>query len=268
MIKVLTEKWGSKAPRLAAVLILGIIVSWVAIKISLNRPDLGSLKPGSIIQSDLGAITLEEFDFVSGPSEIGSHKESQRFFLRQNQLEKILDGRQDFPPYSFSNLSSLFWIQFWIGLGAFFISGWIWAIRPLHMISVLHALGGFCIFIFALSSAIYTAREFAISEFLLRALVFFHCTSLVIFGIGMTFLFLISPRKLSYWKKIGFGFSALLILLSFVRGDLILSFEMLGIGGLLGTQFVLTKGHPEERAFLLWSGLSVTVAFAVFILFS
>nr|HRO68619.1 hypothetical protein [Pseudobdellovibrionaceae bacterium] len=274
--------------RLALVFGLGVLFTAAAIHLALRLPKIDfQFQVGDSVVSEKGQILLEPHDLREEPGEIETLSELTRFYAHQGQLSEILSANEvqveragnffEIRPQErkLSDLSALFWTQVFVAFGALVVSGWIWAIRPKDLASLLFAISGLAVCLSALPSAVYTTREGGIPSGLFRVLEEMNAVTASLFGICMIGLFLIYPIRLRHWKKwmiaemavlgIWTTLSVFKISLEVTQISLIMVTEMLLICLLLLVQFFATRRDPRARASLAWLGLSVLVGAGAFI---
>lgn len=242
---------------------------------------------GDYIENEKGSFLVEEIDLTPEPGEFISKVELEKFYLRQALIMNILSedkilyksnekaqtvSRQE---KTLLDLSSMFWIQIIVGLGAIVISGWIWSLRAKTWPSILFFISGLSTLCFTYSSAIYTTRELALPVFLFKFLVMLNTVGASLFGMSIISLFLIYPVRFKKSKKIILGqavifgpwtfFSVLGLLPAWMGVNLITLVEMILIIILVAFQIYLTRNKPRERASLIWLGLSIIIGAGGFI---
>lgn len=291
MISLFIHVRQNPAIRLALVFILGFGISFLAAHTALEQNKLGiTFQPGMTLPSAQGPLTLEPLDLMHEPGELTSHSELNRFYERQDLLAEITSRKQftlthDGQDVSVTSsertlldLPVLFWIQIIVGLGALFISGWLWALRPRDLPSALFAFSGFSTFISALPSAVYTTRELAIPSTTFKILETLNAWGASLFGISMIALFLLYPAKLKR-RRLWMVFQVPFFLIWTISYSLQLTPDWANISLIIvvlmaclciaiGAQFFATKGNPKSRASLTWLGLSVIIGAGSFVAFN
>jgi signal transduction histidine kinase len=280
--------WRSPAFRFAGIALLGALFTAWIISVALSLPRLGAeLRPGVVIRSSAGELKLEPLDLMGEPGELTTHGELNRFYERQAVLARLVaapgpravgeSGEMAIAPgkRSWRDLPGLFWIQIFVGVGALFISGWIWSLRPRDPAVALFAMSGFSTFLSALPSAVYTTRELFIEITTFRTLETMNAWGASLFGIHMIALFLIYPARLPAHRFLAIFQCAFFLLwtISFslqwapdwANISLIIVTMMAIICVAIGCQFFATRGDPRGRAALSWIGLSVLVGAGGFV---
>lgn len=249
-----------------------------------------SFAPGMTLKSAAGEIVLEEIDFTPEPGEFPKYQEYNTFMARQSQITAILNSgritvtRADTTTdvsavkKELADLPALFWIQVIVALGALYISGWIWVLKPKTLTTQLFFLSGFGLAMSALTSAVYTSRALALPAEIFRPLSYANAIGAGIFACAMYALFLIYPHAIKHAKK--WIVAGTFVFMGSVFGyctqtlpevlhlNLAIVIMMLGICGLIAVQYVITKHDPKARAILLWLGLSVVLGAGFFVAFN
>lgn len=242
----------------------------------------------------VGGIGLEPGDLVEEPDTLPTYVEMRRFFSRQGALHDALNhGPVVLEPTQgtdmrkqvtltaadkrpIGDLPIAFWVQIFVGLGAYLVSMWVWALRRDDVSTRLFAFTGTCIILFSHAAAIYSTRELAIDETLFRALSIVNHGGASGFGVSMIALLLTYPRRiLNARVPAALATIAALWWLAdslhlFFNGPPIGShlptvLEMAGIFIAGGLQYAKTGDDPRARAVLRWFGLSVSVGAGIFV---
>lgn len=261
-------------------------VIWMA----LAQPRTGiAFDVGGVLRSAQGqTFEIEALDLTPEPGEITADADLDRFYQRQGELESLLSSEgtiyeQDGLelaitkiPFTISDLMAIFWIQIAVGVGAFAISVWVWALRPRDLATSLFALSGVSTLLFTFSAALYTTRELALPIGLFKSLTALNCFGASLFGVCVVGLFLVYPVRLKFWKPILITQAVIFMAwagLAIVRAtpasfavNFITMIEMLGILLAIIVQFFATSRSPQARAALIWLGLAVLVGAGAFIL--
>lgn len=261
--------------RLLLIFLFGLCATYWTVDMSLRQHRVGEIfHSGSLVQSSVGSIVLEDIDFTLEPGEFTQTKDLNRFFERQEQISEILLAK---PAKSFylQDLPAIFWIQVMVGFGALLISGWVWSLRPKDLASRFFILSGLTTVMFTYSAAIYTTRELALPSGLFKLLSAVNAIGASFYGMIMVSLFLIYPKRIKIWKKpvvvgfIIFGIWTVLYLVRIVPAwasvNLVTLVEMMCICVAIGVQFFATKKDAKGRAALTWLGLSVLIGAGGFI---
>ncbi|PWE16833.1 histidine kinase [Marinicauda salina] len=172
-------------------------------------------------------------------------------------------------------LSLRFWVQIAVGLGAFLIAAWIWALRPRDPAVLLFALSGAATMLFTYSAAAGGAAVMALEPWAAGLLFNANVLGASLFGVVMIALFLIYPVRPPGWRTaivVATGVFAAWTGLELVGATpswssvhLITLVEMIGIFAAVGAQYLATRDDPRGRAVTIWLGLSVLVGSGAFI---
>jgi hypothetical protein len=127
----------------------------------------------------------------------------------------------------------------------------------------------------AFAAAVYSSRELALPGDLFAALSGLNVAGALIFGVGMIGLFIVFPRPLG--RPVWIGLPAL-VLGTWLLMDQLQAWDgpgtgrhlpilpaMLTIVALIAVQLRATRGHPRDRAALMWPGLAVILGAGAFV---
>ncbi|MBX3222844.1 MAG: hypothetical protein KF795_20185 [Labilithrix sp.] len=161
------------------------------------------------------SVELERTDLIEEPDYFDRYADMARFFHRQSELVEVLrhprvvlalryDGG---PTESFvvepaarrplSALPGVFWFQLSAGSIGFFVSLWVFVLRPRVVGVQMFALAGAMILGFTAPAAIYSTRELAIDGGLFRLLSSMNHLGANVFGIGLVGIFVVFPAPLA-----------------------------------------------------------------------
>jgi signal transduction histidine kinase len=161
------------------------------------------------------------------------------------------------------------------GAGAYFISIWVWSMRPNVLATGLFAFSGVMTLLFTYSAGMWgLAFPVTAQQSTILGIVNFLAASA--FGMSMIALFLIYPNRLPGWK---WGILAMIVI--FAPLTLLAQFnvfdqarvsqgitlaEMIVIAGLVVVQMVQSRTDPRQRAISVWLGSSVLIGAGFFII--
>lgn len=185
------------------------------------------------------------------------------------------------PPYwTLTNLRSVtalppgFWVSWAVGLGAWLVSAWVFALKPQDNAIRLFALSGAMTLAFTFAGT-FSALAMPVSDAAQIAAGRVNAAGASGFGIVIIALFATYPaplpgaRVLMAGAVLGFGGWTLAVLVGPPQGlgavQAITFFEMLGIMALAFAQAVRPWRDPGSRAIAVWLGLSVLVGAGPFI---
>lgn len=239
------------------------------------------------------ALALEALDVIEEPDLIDSYRALERFLGRQQQLHEILQagrivlaladgdgnrrelGLEAGPTRALASLPLAFWIQLATGIGGFVIGGWVLALRPGDGAARCFMLTGFALMCSALSAAIYSSRELALSAELWRALTRLNEVGGVGFGFALAALFLLFPRRLggNAWLWLAAAGFAAWLLVEFNAWSPspqlhiypVIAALGLAVAVLIALQWRRNRGRPLERAALRWFGLAALLTVSLFV---
>lgn len=185
------------------------------------------------------------------------------------------------PPYwrldhlrPLSEVPAGFWVSWAVGLGAWLVSSWVFALRPRDNAIRLFALSGVMTLAFTFAGTI-SALALPVSEAIQVAAWRINAAGASGFGIAIIALFVTYPAPLPGARIMlagalfGFGGWTLTVLLGPPDGlgavQAITFFEMLAIMALAFAQAVRPWRDPGARAIAVWIGLSVLIGAGPFI---
>lgn len=242
-------------------------------------------KVGDQLATRSQLFELKELDLTAEPGEIGERETLTEFYERQAQIYLILTSeevfvnevkliRQDIED-KISGQPPIFWIQLTVGLGAYLISAWVWALRRNHRPARYFFISGIATLVFTFAAAIYTTRELALPVLSFKILVGLNVLGASAFGLSLLHLFAIYPRNFAKWKVSQYLTSALFgtwtilavaeLLPPWAGVNLITLTEMIGLCLAVFIQFRLTRKDPVARASLVYLGLAVISGAGFFI---
>lgn len=277
--------------RLAVLILVGTLITFLTIRLALEQPKMSvAIGPGTKLVSSQGHIEVLDLDLTQEPGEIENPKQFRQFFERQKLISTIFSApvfiasagvakQIELLKRNISDLPLLFWIPLVVGFSSFVIGAWIWTLRPRDLACLLYALSGASIFLAAISSSIYTTRDFFLPYDTFRILQSTNTTSAYFFGSSFLSLFLIYPTKLRLWKKLSFLQAVifliwtLAILLDSIPDEslsisvMVIVYLFLILAAVV-FQLKGTRKNPMARASLTWLGLSVLIGAGAFIGFT
>ncbi|MDV6329967.1 ATP-binding protein [Asticcacaulis sp. 201] len=241
-----------------------------AVVLALRRPDQAvpfRLERSDIVAQVDGAETYAAFD---------------RYIQRQGQLVETLSGRsvrvtsvvagtsveleKAVTGLKLSGFSYSFWVSLLVGVTAFLIGGWVWALKPGDVTTRTLAVNGFGMLLAAASSGPLYAWPVALSPQMIVASTALNHLATVIFGMTLIGLFLQFPQRLvsrrQFWLCMATGIPVFVLdqlrLLGGPIGILAYCFIVIALVIILiGVQFYLSRASPGARAALIWLGLAV-----------
>ena len=157
------------------------------------------------------------------------------------------------------------WNEAVVGLGAFLIAGWVWALRPRDLATSLFLASGVFTLTFCFGAA---ARTPAQPIELQTLFAWLNALGASAFGVAMIALMLVYPARLPFGRLLAvlqavvFGALTLFALLPqtpqpWLSVHEITFLEMLFIAAGVAAQLVFTWRDPRARAIATWFGLSV-----------
>lgn len=275
--------------RFGLIVLIGIVAVGGALWSAQVPPYLGFEFQGrATVGSDAGQMTLDSLDLVKEPGELNNYSDLNRFYERQGQIFRIIsapsvqvsDDEAEGILYPralrISDLPKLFWIQVFVGVSVFLISGGVWSVRARDLPSSLLLTGGFFILMAALSSAVYTTRELALPKSLFQILAFLNAFGGGLFGSVILTLFLVHPFRVPFWKQLAsiqtvvFGIWVGLYLsqMAWANVNLSLVTQMILVCLAVGYQLWLSRDNSEARFSLTWLGMSMIFGGGAFIVFN
>ncbi len=269
-------------------------------------PRLGGAEgPGALALAGpdgMPELALHPDLLVEDPDMLGSYAAMRRFLDNQRRIDGLLqaalaqeaplrlrldDGTtRPVPVHPRSPLAQLplaFWVQWLVGAVVLAIAGFFHVLRPgagrrgAPPEGVAgFVLAGVGVSAAAFSAAIYSTRSLAIAPELLPRLSLLNHTGTFAFGIGMIWLFARYPRPILHPRWVA-GMAALAAMQQLAyrlqalphplaQAQTMVAAMFLAILALVLAQYRATRGHPADRAALLWLGLSVLLGSGVFVL--
>lgn len=176
------------------------------------------------------------------------------------------DGAERLLP-PLSSISSLA-----VGFLAFMISGWVWALRPRDLPTILFLISGLATLTFTYGAALFGGGAYLLPVWQRETAFYLNVWGATSFGIAMICLFLVYPVRIPGWRWIGLatlvffcGWTAIAIS-NPNEGHPVTLVEMFCIIAMIAVQFFATRGDPKGRAILIWFGVSVVLGAGSFIL--
>jgi two-component system sensor histidine kinase DevS len=226
---------------------------------------------------------LQRSDFVAQVDGVETYELLDGYMSRQSELVRILGDRsvrvtiasQAGKPFEIemrvttlklSAFNYSFWISLFVGVTAFLIGGWVWALKPEEATTRTLAVNGCAMLLAACSSSAFYAQPVAISAAMIAASTTLNHLATVIFGMTLIGLFLQYPQRLltkrHFWICMASGAPVFLLdtfrLLGGPTGIIFFCFLVIVLViGLIGVQFCKSRQSPSARAALLWLGLAV-----------
>ena len=256
-------------------------------RITVTRPDDRGGSPEVVgIRTPRRIVALRAEDLTPEPDVLPSFGAMDAFFDRQARIATALQGPAalllldrrrlvERPLVPANAIPFAFWQQLLIGLCGFAISAWVWSIAPRRLANILFGLSGVAMLAFVGTAAVYSTRELATDGRLFAILSAGNLVGASVFGVAMTCLFLVYPRRLVppaalLGIAIVFGAWAAAALVRLlpspaIGGHLATTIEMALIALAIGWQFVATRGDPVGRAALRWVGTSTLLGAGLFI---
>jgi len=242
-----------------------------AVVLALRRPD------------QIAPFRLQSSDFVAQVDGVETYAALDKYTNRQDQLLHILSERSvrvtiaspGSPPSEterqvttlrLSSFNYSFWVSLFVGVTAFLIGGWVWALKPEDATTRTLAVNGFGMLLAAVSSVAFYAQPVALSPVMIFASTTLNHLATVIFGMTLIGLFLQYPQRLvsprQFWLCMATGAPVfgldLLRLLGGPTGIIGYCFVViLLVIALVGVQFYKSRRSPGARASLIWLGLAV-----------
>ena len=171
-------------------------------------------------------------------------------------------------PRRFTDLDLRFWPAWLVGMVTMLLTGAVWAMRPGEAATRLFLLNGFALMISSMTIASYTTHQPGGDPRAFWMLLITNDVANQVFYLSLIALFLQYPRRLvpGVWAwsvpglAIPIGFAAAfelvpepVVQLGFAAIDLI------AIIAMIVWQGFATRGHPRDRAALMWLGLAVAI---------
>jgi signal transduction histidine kinase len=255
----------------------------------------GSVASGSrlvAVVGDAQRIDIVALDRIEEPDAIESYEAYNDFMARQGriaalvasgEIELLVEGAagavatvavspQKRRP--FSSLPLAFWFQVGCAMVIAVIGAWVASIRRGDRKAALFAFAGYGASLSALSAAIYSTRELALPGKLFLCLSALNHAGALIFAAFMIGLFTLYPKRLGLrwlfpasaaFLFVWWGLNLLQVLPSISMGFyLAILLSMALIVGLIGAQYVATRGDLPARRALSWLGLSVVIGAGAF----
>jgi signal transduction histidine kinase len=158
-------------------------------------------------------IALQARDLVADPGFFAARAQSAAFLQRQTRIAALLDapvllrwrepnGRivaqtvRPAPQRPLSSLPAVFWFALLCGSAVPLIGAWVYALHPQSWPARALALAGVLFLPYALSAAVYGARELALPANLFALLAAIHHLGALGFGGALVALFLVYPARL------------------------------------------------------------------------
>lgn len=218
------KEWGMPPVRMLAVFAALNLALWMAaIGVVTAEPWLGLDRAGaalavsptaerrlvSVAGNGLEVFRPEADDFLEEPDFIDEYPDMDRFFRRQADLRRLIDGpvtlrwsdahgehEQRVEPVrrGLEDLPASFWFQLTCGSLAACIGCWVWALRPRNPGARLFALTGISFLGIAWPAAIYSSRALALDGDLFRALATLNHLGVATFGSSLVALMMAYPR--------------------------------------------------------------------------
>lgn len=169
-----------------------------------------------------------------------------------------------------------FWVEVVVGLGAFLIAGWVWALKPGNLATRLFLASGAATLAFTFAAAAYNTPGVSLGPQLSYAFAITNAGGASAFGMAMVALFCIYPVRLPGWRLLlavnalvfgGWTLAALrgLLPMPWASVHLVTLVEMIGILIAAGAQYWATRRDATARAVAIWFGLSVMLGAGAFI---
>jgi len=169
-----------------------------------------------------------------------------------------------------------FWVPLITGTGAWLISGWVWALRPKNLASLLFFFSGLSTLVFTFAAAPMLIFGLSLHPTGMRWLSYANASGAVMFGIVILTLFLIYPRILPFWRSLSLTFTGVFLIWLFAALNghapinssihLITLTEMVLIFCAIIAQYIVSKNDPKSRAVLIWLGGAVLIGAGGFII--
>ncbi|OIQ91251.1 sensor histidine kinase LiaS [mine drainage metagenome] len=237
-------------------------------------------------------IHLVPEDLIEDPDFFDSYADMRRLFARQSQIADVLSGPvllrwsgpdgtrgetrvKPAPWRPMRTLPVMFWFQIAVGVLAWLLGAWVWALRPRDWAARMLAAAGLLLLVTTAAAAVYSTRELALPGEAFRALSALNHLGAISFGMAMVGLFMMYPRPLA-------NPAALLVLpLVFLPwwgldtwqfapsqnwgGRLPILIEMLLAISLAVVQWHRARRHPADRAALRWFNMSALFGSLLFV---
>ena len=237
---------------------------------------------------------LSAQDLLEEPDTLETYSDMAGFFARQTALDALLrsgpltltvkdatgaEHRETvtlLPARPMTDLPSAFWVQIFVGLAAYLIGIWVWALRPRDPATILFALASFGILGFTFPAALYSTRELALDGTLFARLSMANHGGALFFGAAMLSLLLSYPRPLvSGWLRLlpfaVFGLWWLGDTLRWFEGPPMGShmptlIEMIGMLIAPVVQYWRAGNDAGARTVLRWFGATIAIGAGSFVL--
>ena len=241
-----------------------------AVVLALRRPD------------QIAPFRLQSSDFVAQVDGVETYAALDRYTIRQGRLLDILGDREvratilssgssveierQVTTLRLSSFNYSFWVSLFVGVTAFMIGGWVWALKPVDATTRTLAINGFGMLLAAVSSCAFYAQPVALSPVIIFGSTTLNHLATVIFGMTLIGLFLQYPKRLvsprQFWLCMAAGAPVFLLdLLRLLGGPPgIIGYCLVVISlviALVGVQFYTSRRSPGARASLIWLGLAV-----------
>lgn len=177
-------------------------------------------------------------------------------------------------PRRFIDLDLRFWSSWMVGVIGMLITGAVWSLRPREAATQLFAINGFALMASCMAIAACTVIQPGSDPYIFWKLVVVNETANQLFYLSLLALFLQYPRRLvpGAWAWSALALAVPLGLLEAVKvlpywlDDTVLAItELVGVIAMIVWQGFATRGHPRDRAALLWLGLAVIIGSALWI---
>ncbi|MGI3164799.1 sensor histidine kinase [Pseudooceanicola sp. 200-1SW] len=264
--------------------------------VAVDRPELAELAGARLLAIAAPGgpdLALDRQTLIEEPDKLNDDALIRAFRADQDRLRAVLAGevaklllQQDGqtrretvpvqPGRPFGDLPAGFWAQVLTGVAGALIGGWIWAMNPRRASHVFLALTALGLFVSALSAALYSSRELALTERAYEVLAPLNSVGALLFGGGLIALFLTYPRRLLSPRLSLLPLVLLLapLLVNVLTGignpviflHLPIVLALTGILALLATQWICARRDPLARAALKLVGLGIVVGAGGFVL--
>lgn len=265
----------------------GVLIAGMDWQARLEGP---AVVPGSRLLA-IGAapappIPLLADDVRPEPDSLDTYPALEAFFVRQTALAAVLaqpsvtlylrhpTSGADYTVTAHPRagpwwaLPSGFWVQFLTGIAGALIAGWLWALRPRQLGTIMFAISAAGLAMATTTSAIYANRELAIDGAAFAAMIPINHVGSLLFGLAQIGLFLCYPHRLVRPAWLLLLPVVLAVAMGLDRAELgpgpsqlylWIALETLAILLAIGAQGWSTRHSPSDRAALGWVGLSVAV---------
>ena len=237
-------------------------------------------------------IHLVPEDLIEEPDFFDSYADMRRLFARQSQIAEALAGPvllrwmgsdgtlgetrvKPAPWRPMRTLPFMFWFQIGVGVLAWLLGAWVWALRPRDWAARMLAAAGLLLLLTTAAAGVYSTRELALPGETFRALSALNHLGAISFGMAMVGLFMMYPRPLAN--------PVMLLVLPLVflpwwgldtwqlapsqnwGGRLPILVEMLLAISLAVVQWHRARLHPADRAALRWFNMSALFGSLLFV---